>query len=143
MNKFGLIAVVLSGLMLNSSAWAESDNSIAVAIFGDWPYNSNLLKNASLLVRSINADIGVRRVIFVGDIHSGTTPCVGAGLSPRPIGADPAWNKIIFDIFSSFNSSVVYTPGDNEWADCHKTNEKMSGYPPNELASLQIGRAHV
>lgn len=137
MKNFALIAALMSGLTLCSGSRGESANSVTVAVFGDWPYNANLLKNSSLLVRSINADSDVRRVIFVGDIHSGTMPCVGAGLSPTPSGADPTWNKIIFDIFSSFNSSVIYTPGDNEWVDCHKTNEMMSGYPLNELASVR------
>lgn len=127
----------MSGLTLSSGVQGESAKSISVAVFGDWPYNPNLLKNSSLLVRSINADVDIRRVIFVGDIHSGAMPCSGAGLSPAPIGADPIWNKNIFDIFNSFNSPVIYTPGDNEWADCHKTNEMMSGYPLNELASLR------
>lgn len=137
MKKFVMIAVLMTGMTLSAGVQSETANAITIAVFGDWPYNPNLLENSSLLVRSINADTDVRRVIFVGDIHSGTMPCAGAGLSPTPIGADPMWNKTILDIFSSFNSSVIYTPGDNEWADCHKSNEKMSGYPLNELAGVR------
>jgi hypothetical protein len=31
----------------------------------------------------------------------------------------------------------VYTPGDNEWTDCHKTKEFSSGAPLNELAAVR------
>jgi hypothetical protein len=32
---------------------------------------------------------------------------------------------------------VVYTPGDNEWADCHKTKQLKAGDPLKELASVR------
>jgi len=64
-------------------------------------------------------------------------PCTGAGLNPIPAGADPGWNQGIFDIFQQFVDPLVYTPGDNEWTDCHKTKELSSGYPLNELAAVR------
>jgi hypothetical protein len=33
-----------------------------------------------------------------------------------------------------FNDPVIYTPGDNEWSDCHKTKQLSSGAPLAELA---------
>lgn len=137
MCKSTIFAVLFAGIMLVAPARAEPGNKITIAVFGDWPYTPNLVKNAPLLVQSINADAAVRRIIFVGDIHSGAAPCAGTGLTPKPIGADGGWNPMIYDIFSKFDASVIYTPGDNEWADCHKTNEKMSGEPMRELASLR------
>jgi hypothetical protein len=32
---------------------------------------------------------------------------------------------------------VIYTPGDNEWTDCHKKKELYSGAPLNELAAVR------
>src|SRR5262249_30758665 len=64
-------------------------------------------------------------------------PCTGAGLVPVPNTSKPGWNKPIFDIFEQFKDAVVYTPGDNEWTDCHKTNEGTSGAPLNELAAVR------
>jgi hypothetical protein len=58
-------------------------------------------------------------------------------LSPIPETALPLYNEGIFNIFQQFKDPVVYTPGDNEWTDCHKTEEGTSGYPLNELASIR------
>jgi hypothetical protein len=114
-----------------------SSNPTTLAVFGDWPYSQDLLGNAPLLTDSINADPKVRLVLHVGDVHSGSMPCTGAGLSPLPATAVPDWNRGILNLFNQFMDPVVYTPGDNEWTDCHKTKEGASGYPPYELASVR------
>jgi len=49
----------------------------------------------------------------------------------------PGWNQGIFDLFERFRDPVVYTPGDNEWTDCHKKKEFSSGAPLNELAAVR------
>src|SRR5215510_11996473 len=114
-----------------------SANPLTLAVYGDWPYSKALLDAAPLLIDSINSDPKVRLVMHVGDIHSGSMPCTGAGLNPLPAGANPGWNQGIFNLFEQFKDPVVYTPGDNEWTDCHKTKEGSSGYPLNELASVR------
>jgi hypothetical protein len=118
-------------------AAAEEGGKLVVAAFGDWPYSRAQFDNAPLLLNSINSDVDVRRVIFVGDIHSGDMPCTGAGLNPVPAGAAPDWNKGILAIFQRFEAPLIYTPGDDEWADCPVTDEKKSGYPLNELAAIR------
>ena len=40
-------------------------------------------------------------------------------------------------MFEQFKDPLVYTPGDNEWTDCHKTNEGTSGDPLKELAAVR------
>ena len=80
----------------------------------------------------------VSLVIHVGDIHSGSMPCTSAGISAsdyRP--RIPAGIRQIYFQFQQFKSPVVYTPGDNEWTDCHKTKEFKSGDPLKELASVR------
>lgn len=110
---------------------------VTLAAFGDWPYSSALKDNAALLYNSVNSDPDVSLVIHVGDIHSGSMPCTGAGLSPLPAAAVPAYNQDIFKIVQKFTDAFVYTPGDNEWTDCHKSKEGTSGYPLNELAAVR------
>jgi hypothetical protein len=123
-----------------------SANETTLAVFGDWPYSLNLLQNAPLLIDSINSDPKVRLVLHVGDIHAGSTSggtnpganvCTGAGLTPPPASANPEWNIGIFNLFEQFRDPMVYTPGDNEWTDCHKTNEGTSGDPLKELAAVR------
>jgi hypothetical protein len=49
----------------------------------------------------------------------------------------PTWNTTVFGLFEQFKAPVVYTPGDNEWTDCHKKKEFSSGAPLNELAAVR------
>ena len=114
-----------------------SANPLTLAVYGDWPYSATLLAKAPLLIDSINMDPKVRLVMHVGDIHSGSMPCTGAGLNPLPPTADPGWNQGIFNLFEQFKDPVIYTPGDNEWTDCHKTKQGSSGSPLSELAAVR------
>jgi len=137
--------LLASLLAMTASNFAMADNPgeelastpFSVAVFGDWPYNQNLLDNAPLLINSVNADADVNMVIHVGDIHSGSMACTSADTLPPITTSDPDWNQKVFYEFQQFNAPVVYTPGDNEWADCHKSKEKSSGYPLKELASVR------
>ncbi len=115
----------------------HDEGPVTLAVFGDWPYNQNLLTNAPLLINSVNADPEVSRVIHVGDIHAGGFPCTSAGILPPIPTSNPGWNQQVYFQFQQFRSPVVYTPGDNEWTDCHKTKESKSGDPLKELASVR------
>ncbi|WP_233554420.1 hypothetical protein [Deinococcus cavernae] len=56
--------------------------------------------------------------IHVGDIKSGSTPC-----------SDENFQKVK-DEFGLFTGPLIYTPGDNEWTDCHR--EKAGKFDPLE-----------
>jgi hypothetical protein len=115
----------------------ERGRPLTLAVFGDWPYGPDLFRDAKLLLDSINNDPKVSLVLHVGDIHSGSQPCTGVGLSPTPAKAAPGYNQSVFDIFQQLKDPLVYTPGDNEWTDCHKTKQFSSGAPLNELAAVR------
>src|SRR5262252_5919835 len=99
---FLVVMCALGGLPLTMSAiLAMPGQSLTVAVFGDWPYSPDLETNAAKLYNSVNNDPAVSLVIHVGDIHSGSMPCTGAGLSPLPAGppkANPTYNQDIFNI---------------------------------------------
>lgn len=141
MKRLLLSTVLLAtAISVNHPAIADDlpdNNRQTIAVFGDWPYNQNLLANASLLINSVNADPDVSLVIHVGDIHSGSFPCTSAGILPPISTSNPGWNQSIYFQFQQFKFPVVYTPGDNEWTDCHKTKEFASGAPLKELASVR------
>jgi len=137
-------AVLLGALPAQAQmgqALGPSKNKTTLAVFGDWPYSADLLSKAPQLVASVNSDPKVRLVLFVGDIHSGSMPCTGAGLVPPPPVYAPDWNTGIYDIFQQFQKPFVYTPGDNEWCDCQKKKEGDgvvgSGAPLNELGAVR------
>ncbi|ATQ70237.1 MULTISPECIES: metallophosphoesterase [Methylosinus] len=114
-----------------------NSSKTTIAVFGDWPYNTNLLNNANLLLDSINSDPDVKLVMHVGDIHSGSAPCTSADILPPIQTSVPGWNQQIYAIFQKFHAPVVYTPGDNEWTDCHKTKAGAAGDPLKELDSIR------
>ena len=137
MKRFCLLLAVLCIVGSHAAIAAPPSKPVTVAVFGDWPYSPTLKANAALLYDSLNNDPDVSLVIHVGDIHSGSQPCTGAGLSPVPTTSIPSYNQDIFNIFQQFKDPFVYTPGDNEWTDCHKTKEGSSGDPLKELAAVR------
>ncbi len=89
-----------------------------VAVIGDLPYTSDQLTNFPARIREINADPQVRAVVHLGDIKSGSSVC-----------SDEYFAQIRTD-FDLFNDPLVYTPGDNEWTDCHRPDD--GSYNPLE-----------
>ena len=128
----GFRALVVALVVVCASA-APADEPVSFAVFGDWPYSEALLAATPLLLASINGDAAVRFVLHLGDIQSAGTPCTGSGLTPKPSRANPRWSLAIFRIFERFEAPLIYTPGDNEWTDCHR----HSGAPLKELAALR------
>jgi hypothetical protein len=136
-----LLAATIAGQSASADDRSDNDrrdrDKLTIAVFGDWPYSQVLLDNAKLLINSVNADPEVSLVLHVGDIHSGSQPCTSAGILPVLPGAKPGWNQSIYFQFQQFKFPFVYTPGDNEWTDCHKTKQFASGDPLKELSAVR------
>jgi len=94
------------------------------AVIGDVPYGDAQLAAFPAMIRQINADPDVSIVTHLGDIKSGSTTCTDAYF--EGVRAD----------FDGFADPLVYTPGDNEWTDCHRANN--GAYNPLErLAAVR------
>jgi hypothetical protein len=92
-----------------TAASAATDAGFSYAVIGDRPYTAVKLAEMPSLIAQINADPAVSLVIHVGDIEAGSkTGCLDAYFSS------------IKDLFDTFEDPFVYTPGDNEWTDCHQ-----------------------
>ena len=89
---------------------------------GDQPYGQDSRTGPAYrhLIELINAE-RLRFAIHVGDIKDGLTDCTDA-LYARQIAH-----------FGSYSSAVVYTPGDNDWADC----QRQTADPIERLAALR------
>jgi hypothetical protein len=72
-------------------------------------------------VSRINSDTDLSEIIHVGDIHSGKQFCT------------EAYDTDIASLWQTFTKPLVYTPGDNEWSDCHKAT---SAAAPGEGGGL-------
>ena len=95
-----------------------------VAVIGDTPYGDDQVTAFPALVADINADPAVRLVLHVGDIKNGSSTCTDQRF------------RAVLGLYETFRDPFVYTPGDNEWTDCHRP--AAGGYLPTErLASVR------
>jgi hypothetical protein len=108
------IACFLSLMLLGGTAKAEALRFIAL---GDLPYRTQDEGAYYSLIQEINRQ-RPQFSIFVGDTKSGGSPCSDAYL------------RKIYASFKRFDRPLIYTPGDNEWTDCHRLN--AGAYDPVE-----------
>jgi hypothetical protein len=118
MTKTLMLLAAVAALAVPASAAAD------LAIIGDTPYSAAQITNFPNDIAAINADPSVSRVVHLGDIKSGSTQCTDTYFAS------------IRQRFDTFADPLVYTPGDNEWTDCHRANN--GGYNPLErLAKIR------
>jgi hypothetical protein len=116
---FGITTAALAG---NGAAInPDSANALTLAVYGDAPYGTTPTDTAEFeatpaFIASINGDPQVDLVVHVGDIHSGKQFCT------------EAYDRAVFGLWTAFKDPLVYTPGDNEWSDCHKVAEGGGAY---------------
>jgi hypothetical protein len=114
-------------LALGAASCSNDNNSnnanqkFTIAMIGDVPYGTTPTDaTESLLhpgfISAINADQDAQFVMHVGDIHSGKQFCT------------MAYDLQIFNDYKSWKKPFIYTPGDNEWTDCHKSGEGGGTY---------------
>jgi len=120
-----LLAGVIATAVAAPAAVAGADHPAGsragaqtLAVIGDIPYGDPLIAEFPADVAQINADPRVRRVIHLGDIKNGSSRC------------DTSYFEARLADFQRFADPLVYTPGDNEWTDCHRANN--GGYLPTE-----------
>lgn len=96
----------------------QDPSAYSFGVIGDVPYGAAQIAAFPGWVSSVNADDDVRLVAHVGDIKSGSGEC------------SDSYYGFIREQFDRFDTPLVYTPGDNEWTDCHRTSN--GGYDPYE-----------
>ena len=99
-----------------SKSVADQSSAFTLAVIGDVPYGTSPTDTRQTIahprfVAAINADSDVSLVAHIGDIHAGKQYCT------------QAYDQTIFEHWTAFKQPLVYTPGDNEWMDCHKAKE--------------------
>lgn len=106
---------------LNTSTANDAAAAFSIAIIGDVPYGKSPTDTKQLEVHPrFIAALGnapeVSLVAHIGDTHAGKQYCT------------QDYNKTIFEHWKAFRQPLVYTPGDNEWMDCHKAKEGGGSY---------------
>ena len=102
--------------VMHSKQDAEAAVAFTVAVIGDVPYGTSPTDTRQMVlhprfVAAMNADADVSLVAHIGDIHAGKQYCT------------QEYNTAVYDQWAAFKKPLVFTPGDNEWADCHKAKE--------------------
>lgn len=103
--KFGP-ALIACALCVPLLSWAEGFSFVAL---GDLPYGAP--DKAGPPYRALIEVINREKPAFsihVGDFKSGGTPC-----------SDEEFERQLGH-FKLFEAALIYTPGDNEWTDCHR-----------------------
>jgi hypothetical protein len=88
----------------------SSAKRLTIAVTGDVPYGTDQEAGFEQLIAAINNDPKVRIAAHLGDIKSGSVTCTNERF------------QAIADAFATFEDPLIYTPGDNEWTDCHRVN---------------------
>jgi hypothetical protein len=101
-----------------ADAGHRSRSPYTFAVIGDIPYGTTQVEQFPRVVAQINADPDVRLVDHLGDIKNGSSVC------------SDDYFRLIRSSFDRFRDPLVYTPGDNEWTDCHRPNN--GAYNPLE-----------
>lgn len=118
---------VLVAVSVNANDKAVSSHVYFVGLWGDQFYSDDTqirAQRAQQTVDSINAH-DVAFTLFTGDTKNGHLPC-----TDKAIGED------VSNVFNALNMPTIYSLGDNEWTDCHRTSN--GGYDPLErLAYLR------
>lgn len=103
---------------------AAAPRGFAFALMGDMPYSPRETKPVDALIDGINADPEVAFVLHVGDLKGGAERCDDELLHERVQQLQRA------------SVPLIYTPGDNEWTDCHRPSNG-SFVPTERLALLR------
>lgn len=125
-SNLGVFFGVVISLWVSPSVYADT---FSFGLWGDMPYTKNDDgakdgEKMTRLIESINTS-QIAFTVFDGDTKDGSSKC-----TDTVIGQDT------IDLFNKVNAPTVYVLGDNEWTDCHRTNN--GGY--NNLERLDYLR---
>lgn len=114
--------VLAAGIAGGMAGNAGAATSYSFAVTGDLPYGSTELRLFPGKISQINADPEVRMVGHLGDITAGN--------------CSTTYYRQIKANFDRFVDPLVYTPGDNEWADCHRASVGRAN-PLDRLSAIR------
>jgi Calcineurin-like phosphoesterase len=119
-----VLAVALVATLTAAGSIDRSRTALTIAVIGDTPYGPEQLTAFPALVGAVNADPDEEAALHLGDIKNGSSLCTDA------------YFEQIHGLFESFRDPLLFTPGDNEWTDCHRANNG-SYLPTERLAKLR------
>ena len=121
----GIVAILRVITSMTTMLEIDSDalHSITIGVIGDMPYTKNQQEDFLEFINALSADPKFNLVIHLGDIKGGDSPCSNE------------YMRWVRDTFNAYAGALVYTPGDNEWTDCHEGQD-----PRNPVERLNVLR---
>ncbi|MBY0449773.1 MAG: metallophosphoesterase [Cyanobacteria bacterium] len=113
--RLSLLLGYLLPFVLLAAVYASAP--IKFAVLGDMPYRNEDIAGYEKLIDRINQE-KPDWVVYVGDTKNGSTSCANEAYMP------------IIRWFDRYTPPLIYTPGDNEWTDCHRIT--AGRFDPNE-----------
>ncbi|MCF8002915.1 MAG: hypothetical protein K9L32_01685 [Chromatiaceae bacterium] len=115
--------IVGGGAALSRESSEQPETGLRFFAVGDAPYGNAEYAPFERLMQEA-AEQNPPFIVHVGDIKGGGEPCTEAR------------NRRIAGLFQAIPVPMLYTPGDNEWTDCHR--QSAGGLDPLErLAALR------
>ncbi len=126
--RHGLPAGLACGMLAASLPAAASGGyvgpGVSFALIGDTPHGVAEAPKVDRVISDINASRHVRLVLHTGDVKQGSERCDDTLFMKR------------FNPYQKFDDAFIVTPGDNDWTDCHRTNNG-SHLPTERLAKFR------
>jgi len=124
--------IIIAALLVaigTTAAPAENDDDgarpVTIGVVGDMPYTTQQQTAFQAFIDAMSADTSFRLLVHLGDIKSGSSACTDGYITG------------IRNQFNTYAGALVYTPGDNEWTDCHRN----ASQPKNPVERLNFLRA--
>ena len=97
---------------------SPGDGSFSFALIGDLPYGAGAEERFERMLQQIDDDPSIRFVLHAGDLKASGEPC-----------SDELLRRRLAQL-QAVRTALVYTPGDNDWTDCHRAG--AGGHRPLE-----------
>ncbi|MGE0757842.1 MAG: metallophosphoesterase [Pirellulaceae bacterium] len=104
--KLESCALPVFAILAMSLSVRAQDPAFRFLATGDLPYSADQESQYRRLLKQSEGE-DFQFLMHVGDFKAGSAPC-----------SNNEFTKIR-DLFQAYSKPVVYTPGDNEWTDCH------------------------
>jgi hypothetical protein len=113
-------------LLAAASGTAVAAERFSFAALGDMPYRETHFPHFERLIARINA-AAPAFTVHVGDFKNGVSFC------------DDDVYRRMRGLFDRFEAPLIYTPGDNEWTDCHRIGpaDRSASDPIERLQHLR------
>ena len=122
----GCVALSAVGLFGAGPLPAQNQGpSFTFALIGDQGYVPSEEPWLANVLTDLNKDPALSFIVHVGDLASPRYGCTDEVVTRR------------LAQFNELSHPLIYTPGDNEWTDCHEAQNVPGGDPLQRLAKLR------